>query len=538
MIHRNFRWVHRHILGFIVFLLEQVVTIFNFASENKTFQTLHTRNYMRKISMIRLLHALAFVLVAIAAGAADFTVDGINYSIKSRADKTVSVTWASSSYQGDIVIPATITANDTVWTVSAIGDFAFMQESKVKSVKLPTTINYIGNGAFAYCTGLTEMKLPAAIRHLGNVSLAGCSAIKHIEMPDSLYFMGTGALSYTAIDTVRVPAGLTTLPAQAFEQCTSLKCVILPEGITSFGFQAFQNDRSLTSIVLPSTLETIGNNCFAFCGLTSMHFPAPFRSYGDNALTAMGSLKAYTVDAANEYFKAENGILYSKDGKILHSFPLACGMTTLDVQTGVDSIADFSFYGCALTSITLPSSVRGIGKSAFCTSSEITTFVVPDAVTVIGPYSFSTCTNLKEVTLGSSLSKMGTSAFGNTKALRTVISRNNVPPVGAKFTNETYTNGKLFVPTDALDSYKEADGWKEFLTIKNNSVGMTTDDMTSISFADGAITVECEGMVPVMVYDMAGKCIYRGIGSARIEVASGATYIVRAGNKTEKVLLR
>ena len=492
---------------------------------------------MKKIFVIRLLHALAFVLVAMGAGAADFTVDGINYSINSREDRTVSVTWASS-YQGDIVIPATITANDTVWTVNAIGDFAFMQESKVKSIKLPATITYIGNGAFAYCTGLTEIKIPAATRHLGNVSLAGCSAIKHIEMPDSLNFMGTGALSYTAIDTVRVPVGLTELPAQAFEQCTSLTCVLLPEGITSFGFQAFQNDRSLTSIVLPSTLETIGNNCFAFCGLTSMHFPAPFRSYGDNALTAMGSLKAYTVDASNEYFKAENGVLFSKDGKVLNSFPLACGLTTYDVQSGVDSIADFAFYGNVLTSITLPPTVQGIGKSAFCSSSAITTFVIPDAVTRIGNYSFSTCTNLKEVTLGSSLSKMGTSAFGNTKALRTVISRNNVPPVGAKFTNETYTNGKLFVPTDALDSYKEADGWKEFLTIKNNSVGMTTDDMTSISFADGAITVECEGMVPVMVYGMAGKCIYRGIGSARIEVASGATYIVRAGNKTEKVLLR
>lgn len=269
-----------------------------------------------------------------------------------------------------------------------------------------------------------------------------------------------------------------------------------------------------------------------------MHLPASFRSYGDNAITAINSLKAYTVDAANEYFKAENGVLYSKDGKVLNSFPLANGMTTFDVPSEVDSIADFAFYGSILTSVTLPSTLQAIGKSAFCFSCEITSFVVPDAVTAIGPYSFSTCNKLKEITLGSSLSRIGNSAFDNTAALRTVISRNNVPPTGAKFTDETYKEGKLFVPTNALDAYKSADGWKEFIDIKNNAVGMTTDETTSITFANGAITVDCESIVPVMVYDMAGRCLYRGLGSATIEVTRGATYVVRAGNMTKKVLLR
>lgn len=497
----------------------------------------HISVVMKRHSPLVLIHAVTFVLTSLGAIAADFTVDGINYNVLSREDKTVRVTWASSSYQGDIVIPGTVTASDTVWTVTGIGDFAFMQE-KITSIVLPPTLKSIGTAAFGYCPSLKTVKIPAATRHIGDGAFANCSAMTRIELPDSVDFLGQGAFSYTAIDSIRIPKGVSVLPSQLLEQCKSLRSVTLPEGITGIGFQAFQNTVSLKSIVLPSTLETIGNNCFAFSGLESMHIPMAMRSYGDNALTGMGALTGYTVDSSNVYFSAENGVLYSKDGRTLLSFPLACGATTFAVRAGVDSVADYAFYGSALTSIAFPESLRAIGKTSLGMNTAITSLTLPDGVVTMGPYSVFGCSGLKEITFGTSLANIGNSAFGYTDALRTVTCRGTAPAAGAVFTDATYAYGKLLVPAGAVDAYKMADGWKEFTDIQTNAVDMTAADSASVIMADGTVKVECGSNVPVAIYDVSGRCLHRGCGSVSIAADRGTVYLVRVGARSVKGLLR
>ena len=496
---------------------------------------------MKKITLKKLVLSASICGFTLPVMGSDFLVDGIDYSIYSAEDKTVYVTWTSTSYSGDIVIPETITVDDETYTVVSVGDFAFIQESNVTSVKLPETLTRLGMGAFSYCTGLRSIDVPSSVRYIGNGVFNGCTNLEEISLPEEVDYLGSAVFGYTNLKTVQVPKGISELPSQLFEQCKKLETVVLPEGITSIGFQAFQNNFALTSINIPSTVETIGNNCFAFCGLESFTIPAALKSYGDNALTNMSSLKAYTVEKGNEYFTTIDGVLYSKDLKVLNSFPLACNITDYQVNESTDSIADYAFYGAKIHNVRLPEGLRAIGKSSFCACANLDVVTVPDNVEKIGPYAFFNCIGMTKLLLGRSLRIVENSAFTYTSALMSVESYNPVPPAGVVFTDETYTSGTLWVPSESIAAYKDAEGWSAFKDITSfggSGIDVHGGSDFQINVEGTTISIVCEADVPVDIWTVEGKHVFSGRGKTKYEVAGGTAYIVRAGIKSGKIFVK
>ena len=58
---------------------------------------------------------------------------------------------------GDLVIPSTITCNNTTYSVTSIGYHAFLCCSDLITVSIPNSITSIGWGAFSACRGLTSV---------------------------------------------------------------------------------------------------------------------------------------------------------------------------------------------------------------------------------------------------------------------------------------------------------------------------------------------------------------------------------------------
>ncbi len=106
-----------------------------------------------------------------------------------------------------------------------------------------------------------------------------------------------------------------------------------------------------------------------------------------------------------------------------------------------------AFSGCsALTSVTLPASLKSIGESAFDRCYNISEVLIEEGVESIASYCFSGCTGINKVTCNGV-----------------------VPPTGdtTAFASGVYTNATLVVPDASLDAYKSTSPWSMFTYFAN-----------------------------------------------------------------------
>ena len=91
------------------------------------------------------------VFFSISASAYDVVVDRIYYDI-SENNATVTYNYNYNySYSGDIVIPESITFENSKYSVTSIGESAFEDCRSLTSVTIPNSVTSIGNGAFFWC---------------------------------------------------------------------------------------------------------------------------------------------------------------------------------------------------------------------------------------------------------------------------------------------------------------------------------------------------------------------------------------------------
>ena len=276
-------------------------------------------------------------------------------------------------------------------------------------------LSTIGDYAFQNCSSLTSIDLPESLTSIGDYAFQNCSSLASIDLPESLTSIGNYAfLNCSSLTLTYLPAGVTSIGKMAFSYCTSLTSITLPAGVTSIGKMAFSYCTSLTSITLPASLTSIGSSAFSGCyGLTSITLPA-----------------------------------------------------------SLESIGDWAFYGCSgLTSITLPENRTSIGNGAFEDCSSLTSISLPESLTSIGWRAFYECTSLTSISLPAGVTSIGLWAFYGCSSLKTVYVNRwvedgdpQITPFGEDMFNDCPLLSRIYVPADAVDTYKTADGWREYST--------------------------------------------------------------------------
>ena len=93
----------------------------------------------------------------------------------------------------------------------------------------------------------------------GRLTISGTGAMAELDYNDSPW-----AAFREAILSVNIRSGVTSVAANAFQECVYLSWVSLPEGLTAIGGYAFE-DTALSSVYIPSTVTTIGEQAFCLC---------------------------------------------------------------------------------------------------------------------------------------------------------------------------------------------------------------------------------------------------------------------------------
>ena len=282
----------------------------------------------------------------------------------------------------------------------SIGDNAFNNAKKLETLDLSNTdINTFGNNSFQDTTGLKTIDLPdtdidtltvigsGAFLNSGITRLAKKSAPisdAFITLPATVGKLGNGAFANTKIKGFDMSAvtskTLTTLPADFFNNATSLETVKLSNVIKTIGENAFAGATNLKTIDLSNTVvETIGANVFSNASqLQTVVLPNTIKVIGENAFKNATNLK--TVTTPNQ--------------------TIARATVENKVQFG--------------------SNLKTIGNNAFGNSGITEVALSGSGLTEIGTNVFSNASQLKTVTLPTSLKTIKNGAFNNDPTLSTV----------------------------------------------------------------------------------------------------------------------
>lgn len=340
-------------------------------------------------------------------------------------------------------------------------------QKALKSVDL-SNVKYIGNNSFVNFPNLTSVELSPELESLGTGCFQGCSKVE-LEFPeDSRYAVidnivyecnGTGAdkqpvsllmlqPNFKGAD-ITLPATVTNIANRAFEGNTNLRTINLGN-VQTVGNYTFMNCKNLTTVMGSENIVNLGSS--AFSGCTSLNsFTIGTGCTADaasiaKALEGCTGLQSFVVEEGNPNCRAEDGVLFNKEGTTLVSY-MCDNKAEYSVPAGVTTIADGAFnnVGSTLTDLTIGNDVTtvGEGKDLFLRNGA---------------------SSLEHLTLGSKVESIGNMAFYNCANIRTVACDAVTPPAIPSqwvFSYDACNNAELIVPEEATDAYMNANGWKE-----------------------------------------------------------------------------
>lgn len=109
---------------------------------------------------------------------------------------------------------------------------------------------------------------------------------------------------------------------------------------------AFKNCSAIKGIELPETVERIGSYAFYGSAIREMSVGKNVREIGNYAFAGCKYLTGIAVDKANSNYSSSSGVLYSKDGSRLITYPAGKTDNFCVISRDVTEIANMAFYKC------------------------------------------------------------------------------------------------------------------------------------------------------------------------------------------------
>lgn len=363
--------------------------------------------------------------------------------------------------------------------ITSIGSNAFQNCGKLELTELPSALLSIGQSAFQGCTGLINITIPSNVTSINNYTFSGCTGLTSIVLPGGITSIGNYAFQgCAALQLTQLPGSLISIGQNAFYGCANITLASLPVTLVTISNSAFYGCEKLTGIDLSSNvnLTTIGANAFQNCtGLVNISVPSKVTTI--NASTFNGCTVLTTITLHDGIVSIGNSAFQNCTNLALSALPPAittigtnafqnCSKITLSqLPANVKIISAFAFQNCNKITLTqLPSEVTSIGDSAFSGCKGITISNFPSGLTSIGASAFAGCTGLSDISLPTGVQTLQTQTFANVEDLYIVLNRQTMVTA----TSTTFTASKdivVFVPASLLDTYKSNSIWKSFTDV-------------------------------------------------------------------------
>ena len=352
-------------------------------------------------------------MLSLQANADPVLINGIYYNLNAE-NQTAEVKQHNNSggYSSEVVIPMVVAYEEKTYSVTSIGDNAFVNRRGITSVTIPNSVTSIGRSAFYGCSSLTSITFPNSMLSIGENAFL--KTAWYDNQPDGLIYAGSCAYKFKgempANTTITIKEGTTGIASSAFYNCSGLTSITIPNSVTSIGYQAFYACSGLTSITIPYSVTSIGYLAFFGCSsLASVTIPSSVITVGINAF-----------DGTAWYDNQPDGLIYAGSCAYRYKGEMPAN-TIISIKDGTTEIVDQTFKGCSgLTSVTIPNSVSSIGNSAFYGCSSLSSITIPNSVTSIGNLAFCNCSSLTSLIIGNRVTSIGRQVFYGCNVLSSI----------------------------------------------------------------------------------------------------------------------
>lgn len=370
-------------------------------------------------------------------------------------------------------------------------------EEEVKTLDFTDTgITEIKPRAFSECWYLTSITIPATIETIGADAFLFSSGTQNGRQFPKTTFASIGSLCKINFGTMMSNPIYYQHDIYTAEQADAFTTVVIPaEGLKDgvLGANIFAGANRIVSVSIPAGTESIGSDAFNGCtSLQVANFPSLDAvrtiTYGNefaNPLRYAVNLSVGGVNITELEFTADvpaNAFTGTKwlrkvtfhDGVTSigkDAFKNCTALTTAVFDEGsLSMIEEGAFHSCsALSSVTLPSTLLGLGKEAFrncralssikipagCTNlgvgvfnycSQMKTVVIEAEIAEIPELFFAECPNLADVTLPATVTAVGVNSFLNCRALTALPALDNLITIKANAFNGCQGLTNLVLP--------------------------------------------------------------------------------------------
>ncbi len=190
---------------------------------------------------------------ALAAGE-PITKGNLTYTVNDDG-QTVTLTDGHSA-TGSITIPEAIEKGEESYSVTGVGDFAFLLCSALESVTFPGNIDSIGGDAFSHCFDLKNVTFSGNVGSIGDYAFVTCIALENVTFSGDVGSIGNYAFrDCTALNTVTFPGDVGNIENNAFERCRALTTLTFSGDVDSIESNAFKDCDALTMIYVPASMS-------------------------------------------------------------------------------------------------------------------------------------------------------------------------------------------------------------------------------------------------------------------------------------------
>lgn len=237
--------------------------------------------------------------------------------------------------------------------------------------------------------------------------------------------------------------GINSIDRNTFEEGGILTSIKLSNSVRNLGWGAFCMCDHLNSISFASETEQIENYSFNGCSaLTTISLPRNIKEIGTQSFIGCSRLEEFKILLSNKYYSTYEGVLFNKKGDSLIKYPAGKEGKNYAIPANTFHIGDYAFFMCE----------------------KIWNLTIPEGIETIGQYAFASCQSLQTITLPTTVKHIGTGAFDNDDQLGALNILATVPPVFTP-SEQDCKSLNVYVPINAVDEYKSAEGWKDMKNI-------------------------------------------------------------------------